>query len=120
VSCSGNLGAGGYACRVKLDLPTPVDAGSRTAFLRLTPLYNATNYRVTILNGVAPVKFDAVQPEIDSTGRADTLFRRIKTRVELIDTDFAYPEAAIDITNSLCKNFIVTDRAADYVNSCTP
>lgn len=120
VTCSGNLGGGGYACRVKIDLPTPVAAGSRTAFLRLTALYNATNYRVTMLNGASPVKFDAVQPEIDSTGRADTLFRRIKTRVELIDTDFAYPEAAVDVTGSLCKNFIVTDNANDYVNNCTP
>ncbi|CAN5405414.1 hypothetical protein BH10PAT4_BH10PAT4_1960 [soil metagenome] len=120
VSCSGNLGGGGYACRVKIDLPTPAAAGSRTAYLRLTPLYNATNYRVTLLSGNTAVKFDAVQPEIDSTGRADTLFRRIKTRVELIDTDFAYPEAAIDVTGSLCKNFVVTDKPADYVNSCTP
>jgi Tfp pilus assembly protein PilX len=120
VSCSGNLGGGGYACRVKIDLPTPVAAGSRTAFLRLSPLYNATNYRVTLLNGLNPVKFDAVQPEIDSTGRADTLFRRVKTRVELIDTDFAYPEAAIDVTGSLCKNFIITDNPDQYINSCTP
>jgi Tfp pilus assembly protein PilX len=120
VTCSGTLSAGGYACSVKLDLPNPIGGGTRSAFLRLTPLYNATDYRVTLYNGAAPVQFDAVQPEIDSTGRADNLFRRVKTRVELLDTSFAYPDAAVDITGSLCKNFIVTDKASDYANSCTP
>lgn len=122
VSCSGNLGGGGYACRVQIDLPTPISAGSQTAFLRLTPLYNAANYRVTLLNGFTTVPFDGVQPEIDSTGRADNLFRRIRVRVELIDTAFAYPDAAVDTTGSLCKNFVVTGTATDYINSatCTP
>jgi Tfp pilus assembly protein PilX len=120
VSCSGNLGGGGYACRVKLDLPTPIAGGSSTAFLRLSPLYNASNYRVTLYNGATAVKFNAVQPEIDSTGRANDLFRRVKTRVELIDTNFAYPEAAIDVTGNLCKTLSVTDTVAGYTNSCTP
>lgn len=120
VSCTGTLSGGGYACRAKLDLPIPIGGGTTTAYLRISPLYNASNYRVTLLNGITPVKFDAVQPEIDSTGRANDLFRRVKTRVELIDTTFAYPEAAVDVTGNLCKNFVVTDRASEYTNSCTP
>jgi Tfp pilus assembly protein PilX len=120
VSCTGTVAAGGYACTVKLELPTPIGGGSPTAFLRLTPLYNAADYRVTLYNGVTPVKFDAVQPQIDSTGRASTLFRRVVSRVALIDTSFTFPESTINITGSLCKNFIVTNSAADYANSCTP
>lgn len=126
VACRGSIGTGGYACTVTLTIPTPVGnigPNGRTAYLRLSALYNASNYRITLKQASsAPAKFNAVQPEIDSTGRANDLFRRVRTRVELIDTSFAYPEAAVDITGSLCKNFSVTDKAVDYFNTptCTP
>jgi len=126
VACRGSIGSGGYACTVTLTLPTPIGGiglNGRTAYLRLSALYNASNYRVTLKTAAGdPAKFDAVQPEIDSTGRANDLFRRVRTRVELIDTTFAYPEATVDITGSLCKNFTVTDKTSDYSNTstCTP
>jgi hypothetical protein len=126
VACRGSIATGGYACTVTLTLPTPVGgtgAAARTAYLRLTSLYNGSNYRVTLKDSSgADVKFNGVQPEIDSTGRANDLFRRVRTRVELIDTNFAYPEAAVDITGNLCKNFTVTGVAAEYRNTttCTP
>jgi len=130
IACSGNLEAGGYACTVKLTLPTPIGAGERISFLRLSALYNKTNYRVTLLDstkicdqttgiGAGCVKFDAVQPEIDSTGRANDLFRRVQTRVELIDVNFPYPEATVVETDgNFCKDFRVTDSVDDYLNSC--
>lgn len=127
VSCTGTLSGGGYACSVKIDLPTPIGGGSATTFLRLTALYNASDYRVTLYNSAngcdgkaQPCKFDAVEPAIDSTGRADTLFRRVETRVQLIDPNFAYPSAALDITGNLCKDFSITNQATDYINGCTP
>jgi len=125
VTCSGNLSAGGYACTVRLTLPTPIGAGDRTSFLRLSALYNKTNYRVTLWNMAdlvgTSVKFNAVQPEIDSTGRANDLFRRVQTRVELIDVNFPYPEATVvETTGDFCKDFMITDQEADYKNNCTP
>jgi len=124
VHCEVNLPAGGYACTQSFRVPTPVGGGARTAFLRLTPMYNATHFRVTLAsnNGTIPVKFNAVQPEIDSTGRANDLFRRIASRVDLIDTSFPYPEGAVDVTGNICKDFGVTD--TQYLKSsaatCTP
>jgi len=127
VACRGSVGTGGYACTVTLNLPTPVGGigpNGRTAYLRLTPLYNASSYRVTLKQASgAPATFNAVQPAIDSTGRANDLFRRVSTRVELIDTTFSYPDATVDSTGSLCKNFAVTARDIDYTTSspvCTP
>jgi Tfp pilus assembly protein PilX len=119
ISCLPNLGSGGYACKAELVLPQTVGAGSdadRTAFLRLTPFYNATNVRVTLWDGPvnlnlptnARVKFNGVQPAIDSTGRANDLFRRVVSRVELFDTSFPYPEG-IEVTGNFCKDFAVTD-----------
>ena len=117
ISCTSTLGAGGYACSSVLVLPQAVGSTTdlnRTAFLRLTGLYNATHFRVTLWNGPigassTPVFFKGVQPLIDSTGRANDLFRRVQSRVDLFDTTFPYPEAAIDLTGNFCKDFAITD-----------
>lgn len=124
VTCSGNLTGGGYACRVELTLPDPVGAGSRLAYLKLSALYNKSNYRLTLSNnGVDPASFNGVQPQVDSTGRANDLFRRVQSRVELtdlVDSSFPYPDSAVDVTGNLCKDFLITDTASDYNNTCAP
>ncbi|MET0979992.1 MAG: hypothetical protein ABWX90_01915, partial [Candidatus Saccharimonadales bacterium] len=100
-----------YACSVTINLPAPIDGAvaNRNAFLRLSALYNGAHYKVELLNGGTVVPFDNVQPEVDSTGRANDMFRRVKTRIEF-NSDFIYPEAAVDIGNDLCKNFVITDK----------
>lgn len=123
VSCSGNISTMSYACTVKLQLPIQINGGNREAYLRLTSLYNNSSFRVTLLNtgsGSTAVNFDGVQPNIDSTGRANSLFRRVSTRVEMIDPNFPYPDAEMNISGNLCKDFRVTDRSSDYSTNCTP
>jgi Tfp pilus assembly protein PilX len=128
-SCKSDLGSGGYACSSVLVLPQAIgasDDANRLAFMRLTPLYNATHYRVTLWNSPVtdtstPTQFKDVQPIVDSTGRANDLFRRVQSRVDLFDTTFPYPEAAVDVTGSFCKDFAVT--ANKYIagtNDCNP
>lgn len=109
--CSGQLSGGGYACSVVLTLPQPTgnadgDA-TRTAYLRLTSLYHSTHFSVSPME----TQFDGVQPSIDSTGRANDQYRRVESRVDLIDTTFPFPEAALDVSGNVCKNFIVTDNS---------
>jgi len=105
--------AGGYSCQAIITLKNTVDRG-KDAFLNLTGLYNSAHYKVELLNGSGGVvNFDNVQPEIDSTGRANDLFRRVVSRVEL-DGGFNFPNAAVTTEGGLCKNFFVTDRALDY------
>jgi Tfp pilus assembly protein PilX len=120
INCRTSLTTGGYACSATLQLPNPVGGGARTAFLRVTPFYNATHFRVTLANGSTAMKFNGVQPEVDSTGRANDLFRRVSSRVDLIDTSFAYPDAAVDVTGGFCKDFAVTDTQYIASNTCTP
>jgi len=123
VNCNISLAAAVYSCSATIKLPSVIIPGSDTAYLNLTAIYKKTNYRITLLKGVAPVKFNAIQPSIDSTGRANNLFRRVQSRVELVDPNFPYPGAAINLTGDLCKDFIITDNAADYkvgANPCTP
>lgn len=121
VNCRESLSTGGYACSVKLNLPQPVGGGDRTAYLRIGSLYNSSHFRVTMYKNGVLSKFDGVQPEVDSTGRANDLFRRVVNRVELIDNSFPYPDGALNTSGNLCKDFAVTDTTAGYTPGlCTP
>lgn len=101
-----------FACFAFITLPKSSD--SHVQYLNLKSLYNGAHYRVTLLKDAIPVKFDNVQPSIDSTGRANDLFRRVQTRVEMTNVNFPYPQAEIYTTGNLCKNFMVTDSEGDY------
>jgi len=120
ITCSGNISAGGYACSAKIKLPYPIGGGDRNAFIRLSSIYQGSSYSVQLNGSTGIVAFDGVQPAIDSTGRANDIFRRVESRVEMSDPNFPYPEAAIDLSGSFCKNFTVTDKPVGYSNSCTP
>jgi hypothetical protein len=111
VKCNNDkFSEGDYACTATIMLPSPTTSG----YLRLSAFYNKTRYRVVMKNGDTVVKFHGVQPEVDSTGRANDLFRRVKARVQFESTDFPYPEDALDLYGSLCKDFSVTNIAAHY------
>lgn len=126
VYCAKQLSAGGYACAIDLKLPTPSEGaiGNRVAYLQLSSLYNPAHFQVKLLgnNGTSPVSINGEQPIVDSTARANDVFRRVESRVEM-SSDFPYPEAAVDISGSLCKNFVVTDdpSVAEKTNTtCKP
>lgn len=108
-TCSGKLSGGGYACSAILNFPVPIGNApgdtTRTAYLRLTALYKTTRFSVSPIG----TQFDGVQPSIDSTGRAGDQYRRVESRVDLINVNFPFPEAALDVSGNLCKNFLVTD-----------
>ena len=116
VSCGNLSTTAAYSCTALIKLPSVVTSEDHLVYLNLSAFYNRTDYQITLLKtgSSTPVKFSAVQPEIDSTGRANDLFRRVKTRVELTDVNFAYPEAAVDLTGSFCKDFSITDNPNDY------
>lgn len=117
---------GGYACRVTIALPSPVGgtAAERVAYLRVTSLYNATQFQVIPKKSTGEtVNLFNVQPSIDSTGRAADVFRRVEARVEKSDPNenLLYPRATVDITGNFCKTMTVSSSAADYnAGPCTP
>lgn len=116
VACAQTLSASVlYACSAKIQLSAPADGDvvNRNAFLRLSALYNHTHFTVSLEKTGVPILFSGVQPSVDSTGRANNLFRRIQARVEL-SGNMSYPEAAVDLAGGLCKNFIVTNDPKDY------
>jgi Tfp pilus assembly protein PilX len=124
IRCRATLAGGGYACTVSLQLSAPADGNTanRNAYLRLSALYNQAHFSLKLTNNTGgEVSFANVQPEVDSTGRANNLFRRVVSRIELRG-EFAYPDVELDVAGDLCKNFSVTTETADYQNSgtCTP
>lgn len=118
ISCKATLASGGYACSATIQLPEPVSGTSanRIAYLRLTAFYNGTHFRVTIPDTDSRfIQFNGVQPIVDSTGRANDLFRRVQSRIDMYDTSFPYPDAAVDVSGNFCKDFGVTNDA--YIGS---
>lgn len=100
-----------------------------TFFLRLTLPYGAPPTDISVelcddndwfsgtpgdcSNGGKPqtTKFIGVQSKIDSTGRANDLYRRLEARIELVDTHFPYPEFAVQLAGEdshLKKDFYST------------
>lgn len=124
VECSnGSYPVSGYSCHVQISVPSLPSGGPahRRAYLRLTTLYNGANYKIELrdpANNI--VDFENVQPSIDSTGRANDLFRRVETRVGVV-SGIPYPRATVDINSNFCKTFSVGAVAADYdAGSCDP
>jgi len=126
IKCKDNMADSQYACTAILTLPNTIGTGNRNAFLNLKALYKNANYKISLYKDGTLVKFNSVQPEVDSTGRANDVFRRVKSRVQLVDTSSTlYPNAEINVSGDFCKNFMITDNPADYPlintgNSCTP
>lgn len=122
ISCSVSTYAnGGYACTVTITLPGDKNARSK-AYLNIGSIYKDTDYKIELLDGATSVKLAGIQPEVDSTGRANDLFRRVSARVEFIGS-FDYPDATLEVTGNLCKELSVTDQPGDYRpnnTGCTP
>lgn len=110
-----------YACSITINLPE-VDGGNptgntpRTAYLKLSQFYNAANteFRVIMRDAAGDkLRFKDVQPVVDSTGRANDLFRRIRSRIDVGVSSVPNPESAVDVSKSLCKIFAVTDSTVE-------
>lgn len=111
-----------YYCSVTLTLPNPENGnrGNREAYLQLAALYNATHFKVELLNRDNDIiPFDGQQAVVDSTGRASALFRRVSARVSVKTPPLNFPDAALSLEHDLCKNFTVTSREADYSSVCS-
>lgn len=117
VTCLRDFSHSGYACSALLKLPPVSAADSNHALLRLTPLYNSASVRVSLHYSGTPITLNGVQPSVDATGRAANVFRRVDARLQ-IGSDFPYPEHAVEVAKSLCKDFSVTDTAVVGHGSC--
>ncbi len=112
-----------YYCHVRIAVPDALRSNpslsntDKLAYLRLTTMYGATDFRIKLYKGPDLVEFNGVQPTIDATGRAGDAFRRVLAHVELADPMAdanLYPRATVDLTDNFCKVLFVTNNASDY------
>ena len=108
-------------CSVRATLSRTLPANSDVAYLRLTALYRPSSVQIQLFNaGGQPVDFNGVQFTVDSTGRANDLFRRVENRLTVAPSDFPYPDGAVELGGSLCKDFWVASNTAGDSGTCTP
>lgn len=111
---------GAYICSVTIKLPEPVgglrSSTAGTFALILSSVYNepAVDFRVTMKDESGNTKkFYNVQVAVDSTGRANDVFRRVEGRIEFHEADFPIPQYALESLGEgddggLIKDFYVT------------
>lgn len=120
VRCNGtppNIPVGTYACTARIELEASQPSTSNNYYLRVTPLYGSTHFRLQMLRNNAVVNFSGVEPIIDSTGRASDVFRRIQTRVRP-DNLSNLPEYAAETAGDICKTMQVSDGSYYQGNVC--
>lgn len=122
VKCNGtppSVPIGTYACAATLELPTdPTLRGSNNHyFVRITPLYGSTHFKLALEQAGVAVNFGGVQPIIDVTGRAGDVFRRVQARVRL-DSIGDVPEYTVESADTICKNMQVADGVFYQPNNC--
>ncbi len=114
--------SGNFACTAVIKFPSTFRHTTRataTSFVKVTLPYNrpATDISLTFCktldgnnNCTATTELSGVQAAVDSTGRANDLYRRVETRIELVDLYYPYPEYAVHLEGNgdLNKNFWVT------------
>ena len=123
-NCGYDNGGEEFRCQTIIQFPRPFNGGTpneTTMLLRVELPYGdvESDFAVTLCTGSSlstlcdtTTEFLGVQAQIDSTGRANDLFRRVEARVELIDTNFPYPEFAAQLSgddgDNISKDFWVT------------
>ena len=94
-----------YMCSTIVQLPSSYTGAAvmdNFRFLTLSSPYPEPDisFQVTLLDGYPngnTVDFVGVQSSVDSTGRANDLFRRIDARVELIDIGYPFPKYTVGV-----------------------
>lgn len=124
-----------FACSTVISLPKPVDSNSDSEFFRnsessylvLTLPYGqpASDFSVELCtdsdgncepSGTETKEniiayFNGAQAAVDSTGRANDIYRRVESRIELVDIYFPFPEFELFLIsddNALTKSFWTT------------
>lgn len=119
VLCSRNFAhAHGHSCRAVIEVHDVAPEASVNAFLVLNHLYKGANVRVSIMKDNEPVLLHGAQPAVDSTGRANNLFRRVEARLRLGD-DTWYPAGSVEVLQSICKDFSLAGTKV-YDGACKP
>lgn len=103
-----------YACSATLRNFSPGAISDYNYYIRITPIYGDAKMQIQMFDvSNSILQFDGVEPEVDSTGRANNVFRRVVSRIA-----FDIENSGIDVTQGLCKNFSLADGDNYYTPGC--
>jgi len=105
----------GYLCGLTIGVPTNTPGDVKDYYLLVKSVYGAPHYMVDVALSGARTQFNDVQPQVDSTGAASDVFRRVISRVSY-ESDSFNTTNAIESGISLCKDFFVTTQ--DATSTC--
>lgn len=112
VNCdTADTDAKGYLCGLTINVPANTLSDTKDYYLLVKSVYGSPHYLIDIAQNNTPVQFDDVQPQVDSTGAAADVFRRVISRVSY-NADAFNTTNAVESGMSLCKDFFVTDLSA--------
>ncbi|HEU0266514.1 MAG TPA: hypothetical protein VFQ70_02710 [Candidatus Saccharimonadaceae bacterium] len=97
--------------------PMVSTSGAPSVYLVMMPIYRDAAVTVGFPQPSSN-SFENLQAVVDSTGRANDLFRRVQARVDIIPHPTTYPNAAVSLQGPLCKDFTVTPSGVQN-NTCT-
>lgn len=117
VRCSTTVLTNGYVCALGLLVPPESPADNKEYYLLVKSIYGSPHYRVALADGGTSVQFDDVQPQIDSTGAAADVFRRVISRVSY-NSDVFTTANALESGIAICKDFLVTETATTSSGGC--
>ena len=110
VNCANTLNSAEFRCSAIINLPNTFngsDVRNTEAFaLRLTlPFGGTADLAVALCSDTncpedSILPFDGLQAQVDATGRANDLFRRVEVRVDMLDSTFPFPEYTLQQTGS--------------------
>lgn len=105
---------GEFACKASLSVDGHLPAGGNAVLVASMPYgETVTDFVVTMYDSAGNIiNFEGAQISVDSTGRANQLYRRVETRLDPVDSYFPYPQFAAELDgeggSELMKNFWIT------------
>lgn len=107
--------ASGVTCQKSITGFTP----GTSYYIRTTLIYSdASSLTIQAYDDRSQVLKFSSQPSIEATGRANDVFKRVSARVTAATPEYTAPEYALETSNTVCKNLVVTDDAASSSYDC--
>lgn len=116
-----------YACVTDIDVSAFKKNDGQLYLIASMPYgVIATDFKVEVLDKFGqPINLTGVQVSVDSTGRANDLYRRVETRLSPSDDYYPYPQFELDLGDAdssgaatLDKNFWITNNCWTESGQC--
>ncbi len=92
-----------------IDIRGMPGGGARNYALRLSAMYASGSVEISAKQGANSLKLASAQAQIDVTGKAQDVLRRIQVRLALTPSNSS-PDFPLESASSICKRFSIADK----------